>query len=590
MSLDEKVSLLSLLRAKQESLNHDARRRDLEVRLRDRDKERSRLLSDYGYFYRQAWPWTEGNPLMWNWHLKAICSHLQALQSGSLFRDLIIAQPPGSGKSQNSMVIWPAWCFAKNPGERMLTASYDYKQVCTQSTASKTLMQSEWYQAFFGDRTQIDPKVNRQGEWNTTAGGWRIATTPKGRGTGLHPSILAIDDSLSAEQAALPGRREFINTWWDRTMSSRGAGKQLNRRRLVMGQRLHEKDLPGHIMANENWAKLVLPMEYDSAISVSFTGLPGDPRTVHGDLLWPARFDATEIKNQKRRLGNEYPGQYQQRPVAEGGNVFKIDRIHVIAASEVPFKRLHRVIRAWDKSSTLGGGCYTAGVLMGIVFLDDNHIEIYILNVVRGQWDVVGVESQIKFWAKHDELKYGAHRFETVFEQEPGASGKQAAAETIRKLRGRRIRAVPTKGKPKESRYSPFAGAIGEREVYLCTDNQWAADFINELELVPKGEYVDQADAASLAYYELVNPGVFDLPDADQEPGGSELMPSELTCVNSRCDRLASPESLYCCCDCEALDGGTEPMASREDLHQTKCNHRHGELYRRSLWTPNGQL
>src|SRR5690606_2452335 len=122
---------------------------------------------------------------------------------------------------------------------------------------------SEWYQAFFGDTVQVNPKVNRQDEWETTAGGWRIATTPRGRATGKHPNMVLCDDPINVRQSDA-SEREAVNEWWDGTMSSRGAGRSLNRRRLIVMQRLHENDLCGHIQKKETgWAHLCLPMRYE---------------------------------------------------------------------------------------------------------------------------------------------------------------------------------------------------------------------------------------------------------------------------------------------------------------------------------------
>lgn len=60
-------------------------------------------------FVRQAWRIIEpSTPLLWNWHLDAICEHLEAVASGDLLR-LIVNLPPRSGKSILASVLWPAW-------------------------------------------------------------------------------------------------------------------------------------------------------------------------------------------------------------------------------------------------------------------------------------------------------------------------------------------------------------------------------------------------------------------------------------------------------------------------------------------------
>jgi hypothetical protein len=60
-------------------------------------------------FVRQAWPLIEPTtPLLWNWHLDAICEHLEAVAAGDLTR-LIVNVPPRSGKSLLTSVFFPVW-------------------------------------------------------------------------------------------------------------------------------------------------------------------------------------------------------------------------------------------------------------------------------------------------------------------------------------------------------------------------------------------------------------------------------------------------------------------------------------------------
>jgi hypothetical protein len=43
-----------------------------------------------------------------NWHIDAICAHLEAVTDGRINR-LLINVPPGSSKSLIVSVMWPAW-------------------------------------------------------------------------------------------------------------------------------------------------------------------------------------------------------------------------------------------------------------------------------------------------------------------------------------------------------------------------------------------------------------------------------------------------------------------------------------------------
>lgn len=62
----------------------------------ERIRERCHTLAG---FVREAWHVLEPNAkLVWNWHLDAMCQHLEAVTDGRLNR-LLINVPPGSSKS-----------------------------------------------------------------------------------------------------------------------------------------------------------------------------------------------------------------------------------------------------------------------------------------------------------------------------------------------------------------------------------------------------------------------------------------------------------------------------------------------------------
>ena len=58
-----------------------------------------------------------------NWHLHAICDHLEAVHYGEI-ENLIIGIPPGCMKSILVSVIWPAWSWIHQPELRWMGASY----------------------------------------------------------------------------------------------------------------------------------------------------------------------------------------------------------------------------------------------------------------------------------------------------------------------------------------------------------------------------------------------------------------------------------------------------------------------------------
>ena len=93
--------------------------------------------------------------------------------------------------------------------------------------------------------------------------------------------------------------------------------------KVVVMQRCHQRDLSGHLLEQGGWEHLCLPAEYENSRQVTSIGF-ADPRTEHGELLWPERFGPTEIESLKRSLGSyATAGQLQQRPSPAEGGILK---------------------------------------------------------------------------------------------------------------------------------------------------------------------------------------------------------------------------------------------------------------------------
>src|SRR5579859_3387156 len=92
-------------------------RAELSRRQAERERERVHQSADairsrcqtLAGFVREAWHVLEPNArYVHNWHIDAICQHLEAVTDGRINR-LLINVPPGSMKSLLVSVFWPAW-------------------------------------------------------------------------------------------------------------------------------------------------------------------------------------------------------------------------------------------------------------------------------------------------------------------------------------------------------------------------------------------------------------------------------------------------------------------------------------------------
>jgi hypothetical protein len=75
-------------------------------------------------FVKAAWHQVEpGRPYIPNWHVSAICDHLQAVSNGEINR-LLINVPPSCMKSLLTCVFWPVWEWTLRPEMKWIYASY----------------------------------------------------------------------------------------------------------------------------------------------------------------------------------------------------------------------------------------------------------------------------------------------------------------------------------------------------------------------------------------------------------------------------------------------------------------------------------
>ena len=274
-------------------------------------------------FVKYAWPILEPEtPLVWSWHVEAICDHLEAVSAGEIKR-LLINVPPGHAKSLLVSVFWPAWVWTRRPSWRALFASYKAELAIRDSVRCRSVIQSDWYQTAFRPEWKLSGDQNVKSYFQNSATGARQSIGVGGGATGFRGDAVVVDDPLKADEWPSPDELEKVISWWDFQMSSR-LNDMSKGVRVVIMQRLHERDLSGYLLERGGYEHLCLPSEYDPGRScVTSIGFR-DPRTERGELLFPARFDASVIAEAKRDLGPYgYSGQHDQSPTPAGGSIVR---------------------------------------------------------------------------------------------------------------------------------------------------------------------------------------------------------------------------------------------------------------------------
>lgn len=367
-----------------------------------------------------AWPVIEpGVPLQMNWHIEVICEYLEAVTAGEI-RRLIVNVPPRSMKSRLISVMWPTWVWLTHPESRWMFASYsgdlstDLSVDCRlilESAGGRetggTLLERVGYMGLLrllGEDWSLSRDMNLKTRIQNTRRGSRLATSVTAKATGFGGDYIVADDPHNALESQSDVEREKVLNWWSGTMSSRGNNPKTTKRVLVM-QRLHERDLTGDLIERGGYVHLCLPMRYERShphvtpahvTLPSGLVLPGDRRTEEGELLWPDRFGADEIADLERDMGTyAASGQLQQRPTPAEGGIFKRAwwRFYdpdLLGEDVAERLGITRVYTTWDtalKEKTSSD--YTVGIAWG-----EAGPNRYVLRLVRGRWNLPEVKRQ----------------------------------------------------------------------------------------------------------------------------------------------------------------------------------------------------
>jgi predicted phage terminase large subunit-like protein len=436
-------------------------------------------------FVRSAWHVIEPTtPLVWGWHLDAICEHLEAISSRRL-RGLLIEVPPRSSKSTIVSVLWPAWEWACRPQTRLLTASYALNLAIRDALRSRRVIESPWYRQRWGGLFTLSGDQNVKSRYENDRTGYRIAISVDSATTGEGGDITLIDDPHNVVEAESDATRQATLRWHDEAFYNRLNDAKTGAR-IIIGQRVHTGDLIGHLLPSNEFEELRIPEEFEASQRCATAMGWSDPRQNDGDLLRPERFGPVEVAKAKSRLGAYgYASQYQQRPVPRAGGLFKREwfrSVESIAGS------VAARVRFWDLAASKTGD-YTVGAL--IARTSENRF--YIEHVVRGRWSPRERDAVLLQTARQDGCEV-----RIWIEQEPGSAGLSLVDSLVRLLIGFPVQGERPTG-DKIVRASPLSSQFEVGNVLLVA-GEWNKDFVDEFCLFPTGPHDDQVDAAAGAF------------------------------------------------------------------------------------------
>lgn len=457
-------------------------------------------------FVKCAWPQIEpGQPYIHNWHIDAICEHLEAVSRGEITR-LLINVPPGTSKSTIVGVFWPMWEWGplNRPSTRIVGVAHEQTLGIRDNLKCRRLVASDWYQALWGDRVKLTRDQNEKLNFENAATGFRQVATPSNI-TGRRGDRVILDDPHSVSSANSDAEREAVITWFRESLPTRVNNPDRSAIVVVM-QRLHERDVSGIILSEDlGYEHLMLPMEFEPerrcTTSIGFT----DPRSEDGELLFPGRFPADVVERDKKAMGSyAWAGQAQQRPTAREGGMFKKSWFAEAFVRAAP--HYVRRCRAWDLAGTKkkqgNRPDYTAGVRVS----RDSEGFFYVEHVERLQDTPGEVEKTIRTTAEAD-----PQGTKVRIPQDPGQAGLAQVGALTRRLAGFNVVALPVSG-DKETRARPAAAQAEAGNIRIVRTGDalrdaWIEPFLDELCNFPTGAFDDQVDAFADAFNELAPGG-----------------------------------------------------------------------------------
>jgi predicted phage terminase large subunit-like protein len=310
-----------------------------------------------------------------NWHLELICEYLNLIKNTEFRKKfpqategIIFNVPPRTMKSLLISVFFPLWVWTEDPARRFMFVSYSEKLSTQHSIYRRALMESEWFRNQWGNTFTISKDQNMKHHYENSHRGAMFSTGMQSTATGMGGDILIFDDPLNPEQALSDLEREAVNLRFDSTFRSRINDPSTGVKIIIM-QRLHERDLTGHILSREKgrWEHICLPAIAEKDESWKFP--MDEQRTVTrkpGDLLWEKRLSQEFLAAQKIGMGSwAFAGQYQQNPAPLEGGI--IHRNWVRFYRQVPLK-FDFLVQSWDCTFT-ASECsdYVAGQVWGRV-------------------------------------------------------------------------------------------------------------------------------------------------------------------------------------------------------------------------------
>lgn len=431
------------------------------------------------------------------WVHEDICSELDAFLDAVIARlspRLLITVPPRHGKSELATRRFPAFAFGRNPNFEIISTSYSADLASRMNRDVQRIMDDARYAEIFphsslsqSARTVANGNYLRNSDIFEIVGhrgNYRSAGVGGGI-TGMGGDIMLIDDPVKdREQADSHVRREKVWDWYTSTFYPRrspGAGI------LLIQTRWHTDDLAGRLLEaqatgdGDEWRVINFP---------AIAEVDEKHRRI-GEALHPERYNLDSLQQTRRAIGErDFNALYQQRPVADGGQIFKEPWLRYWFPKDLP-EQFDSIILSWD-----------------MTFKDSNDSD-YVVGQVWASKDadrflLDQVRSRMSFTDTLAAFKAQAEKWPLATRKliEDKANGP-AVIDTLKHIVTGLIPVEPDGSKTARAHAVTYLFESGNVYIPHPSHCSWAKAYIAELLQFPAGAHDDQVDATTRALRDM---------------------------------------------------------------------------------------
>lgn len=355
-----------------------------------------------------------------NWHHVYIADTLERVLKGEV-KNVCISVPPGSSKTEVAVINFIARGLAINPRSRFLHLSGSDSLASLNSATAREIIRSDEYQRLWPIRISDD--ANAKKRWNVLVNdqpaGGVYATSLGGQITGFRAGHMApgfqgailIDDPIKPEDAFSKPKLDAANRKLLTTVNSRKANPDTPI--IVIMQRIAESDPVGFIEKGNmdgDWTFIKIPAVLTKEFVKSLPQKYQDLIDAEGQNLtdrfsyWPYKEPLEQLLRMEKGEGQDQSGgrisrhvfnsQYQQEPIALGGNMLKGE--YFTRYTVLP-KIKYRKMFADTAQKTKERNDYSVFAEFGL----GEDMRLYLIDLIRGKWEAPELQKRATaFWAE----------------------------------------------------------------------------------------------------------------------------------------------------------------------------------------------